>query len=43
MPAPADVFVYTQAEWDALPEQNRHYDTVQAETVWVWPDEPRPA
>jgi len=38
LPVPADVLVYTQAEWDEMGATGgRFYRTMQQEAVWVWP------
>ena len=37
LPVPADVLVYTKAEWAKMqPEESRHAANMQRETVWVW-------
>jgi predicted nucleotidyltransferase len=36
LPVPADVLVYTLAEWQSLPREGRFYRTVMREAVWVW-------
>jgi len=38
LPVPADILIYTEAEWEALLEQgSRFADQVRRETVWVFP------
>lgn len=36
LPVPADVLVYTEQEWQSLPQQGRFYHTVMRESIWVW-------
>jgi len=36
LPVPADVLVYTEAEWESLSPQRRFYRTLMQETVWVY-------
>lgn len=36
LPVPADVLVYTEKEWQSLPQQDRFYQTVIQEGIWVW-------
>ena len=37
LPVPADVLVYTEAEWNALSEQGAHfYRIAEREAVWVY-------
>ncbi|HXG15819.1 MAG TPA: nucleotidyltransferase domain-containing protein [Calidithermus sp.] len=36
LPVPADVLVYTEAEWDALDPSRRFARVLARETVWVW-------
>lgn len=36
LPVPADLVVYTKAEWDSLDRQSRLCHTVQRETIWVY-------
>ena len=36
LPVPADVLVYTKAEWESLREQGRFHSTVTQEIVWVY-------
>ena len=36
LPVPADVLVYTGAEWQSLDQQGRFYRTLVCETVWVY-------
>jgi uncharacterized protein len=36
LPVPADILVYTQAEWHALSQQRRFYHTLRREAVWVY-------
>jgi len=35
LPVPADVLVYTQAEWQSLSRQRKFYQTLVREAVWV--------
>ena len=38
LPVPADILIYTQAEWENLAHQSaRMAQTLADETVWVWP------
>ncbi len=38
LPVPADLLIYTEAEWTALMGgQTRFRDTLQRELRWVWP------
>jgi predicted nucleotidyltransferase len=37
LPVPADVVVYTEAEWGALDPGTRFARTLAHETVWVYP------
>ncbi|MGH7265019.1 MAG: nucleotidyltransferase domain-containing protein [Candidatus Rokuibacteriota bacterium] len=39
LPVPADVLVYTEAEWRALDPTSRFARTLTRETVWVYPVE----
>jgi predicted nucleotidyltransferase len=36
LPVPADVLVYTQAEWESLSRERRFHQTLLRETVWVY-------
>lgn len=36
LPVPADVLVYTQAEWRSLRHAERFYQTLMREAVWVY-------
>ena len=36
IPVPADILVYTSAEWNALPPDSRFARTLRQETVWVY-------
>lgn len=36
LPVPADVLVYTLEEWKALPPQERFYQTLMREMIWVY-------
>lgn len=36
LPVPAEVLVYTEAEWQSLDRQKRFYDTLTREVVWVY-------
>ncbi len=36
LPVPAELLVYTKAEWDRLGEGGRFYQTVMREAVWVY-------
>ncbi len=36
LPVPADVLVYTDEEWQSLPQQGRFYKTTRQEAVWVY-------
>lgn len=36
LPVPADVFVYTQQEWESLDRHSRFYRTITHETVWIY-------
>ncbi|MEW6072505.1 MAG: nucleotidyltransferase domain-containing protein [Planctomycetota bacterium] len=41
LPVPAEILVYTRAEWDRLREGGGRLGAVLAhETVWVWPATP---
>ena len=42
LPVPADILVYTQAEWDFLSQQSRFYQTLMREAVWVYVKGDRP-
>ena len=35
LPVPADLLVYTVAEWESLPSNGRFRQTVELEIVWV--------
>jgi uncharacterized protein len=38
LPVPADIVIYTDAEWSALmSRKGRFAETLARETVWVWP------
>lgn len=37
LPVPADVLVYTAAEWSDLDPTSRFYRTLVRESVWVYP------
>ncbi len=38
LPVPADLLVYTEAEWDALAGRGGRFSRVmEDEVVWVWP------
>jgi uncharacterized protein len=38
LPVPAEILVYTQAEWERLQQQGgRFARTLQEETRWLWP------
>lgn len=39
LPVPADLLIYTSAEWEALPKGGRFRQTVEKEAVWVFPPE----
>ena len=36
LPVPADVLIYTNAEWQSLDRQGRFYQTVMREARWVY-------
>ncbi|MDP3001265.1 MAG: nucleotidyltransferase domain-containing protein [Bryobacterales bacterium] len=36
IPVPADILVYTSAEWNALPPDSRFARTLRQEAVWVY-------
>jgi hypothetical protein len=36
LPVPADLLVYTQAEWQALDPRARFTRTLHQQAVWVW-------
>lgn len=36
LPVPADILVYTTAEWDALPRDGRFRRMLEREATWVW-------
>ena len=41
LPVPADLLVYTQAEWAGLVGEGGSFiRTLQSETAWVWTKEP---
>ncbi|MDI6816954.1 MAG: nucleotidyltransferase domain-containing protein [Actinomycetota bacterium] len=35
LPVSADLLIYTEAEWGALDEQGKFYQTITSETIWV--------
>ncbi len=37
LPVPADILIYTQAEWQALDPKDRLPRVLARETVWVYP------
>jgi predicted nucleotidyltransferase len=37
LPVPADVMVYTLAEWQSSRSQSKFFQMLQEETVWVYP------
>jgi predicted nucleotidyltransferase len=39
LPVPADVLVYTEAEWEAIDRRARFYRTITNEAVWAYPKE----
>lgn len=36
LPVPAEILIYTIAEWEALTAQNRFKQAILAETIWVY-------
>ncbi|MEA3241295.1 MAG: nucleotidyltransferase domain-containing protein [Pseudomonadota bacterium] len=36
LPVPADVLVYTEGEWAAMPADSRFVQTITCEAVWVY-------
>lgn len=36
LPVPAEVLVYTEAEWESLDQQKRFYYTLTREVIWVY-------
>lgn len=39
LPVPADLFVYTDAEWEPLMATGgRFADALRRDVVWLWPD-----
>lgn len=40
LPVPADVLVYTDAEWRQLDREARFSRTVEREAIWVFPAQP---
>jgi len=42
LPVPADVLVYTRAEWDSLPPARRFSRTLREETIWLFQREHSP-
>ena len=41
LPVPADVLVYTQAEWQTLCNESRFPQTLKREAVWIYGDDCR--
>jgi uncharacterized protein len=39
LPVPADVLIYTQAEWESWRQQRGFVQTVMREVIWVYPQE----
>jgi predicted nucleotidyltransferase len=37
LPVPADLLVYTQAEWENLDRETRFMKTMESETIWLHP------
>ena len=37
LPVPADVLIYTQAEWESWRQQRGFVQTVMREVIWVYP------
>jgi uncharacterized protein len=42
LPVPADVLIYTQAEWESWRQQRGFVQTVMREVIWVYPQEKAP-
>ncbi len=40
LPVPADVLVYTEAQWQSLDPHGRFYQTLMREVIWVYVREP---
>jgi predicted nucleotidyltransferase len=42
LPVPADVLIYTQAEWESCRQERGFVQTMSHEVIWVYPQEKAP-
>jgi len=36
IPVPVDLLIYTEREWNCIPEESRFYQTINREIVWIF-------
>jgi uncharacterized protein len=36
IPVPVDLLIYTEREWNCIPEESRFYQTIIREAVWIF-------